>query len=604
MSLSRIFRRRASRVLVFLFVGLLIVLFALPGSSSSRFSQYFPGGSYAPPKTVLQYGKNGLAGNWTLGDRIHPIEELMERGRIKWANLLRRQSKTLEEAVDTYRRRYGRNPPKGFDKWWAWARENNVKILDDYDQVHSDTNLFWALSPETFRKKCQALKTQDSSFITHLDPHGPSWSDGVNPNFRADDLMDLLEPIAQYLPDYVEFTTSTHDLGSLIIGDDQKVFLEEKIAKGEYATEEELRPFEDGNRHRDRGVPGLASACPEDSPAWLESLRIHESGGKPKGPRPELIPVDAQHPFLIHDQKATYDYCYNTELIKFHGGLSWDAPKGPVMRPMFHQSKFYRNAEIVLTPLDYYYNATLRGAQNQFLSWEEKDIAKLHWRGKATGDSYSHRDDFNWRNSHRVRLHRMTHEKEGSKEIYVKSRRTGGWELQRWETKTINEAYTDVGLTDGPMQCSKEDGTCQEMQEQIDWSPRVEPSIAAKYKYVIDVDGNGWSSRFHRLLLSGSVNLKSTIYPEFFTDWLIPWYHYVPIQPSYSELYLILSFFIGVPGSPSTGHDDLAQEIAENGRKFAMEHWRWEDMQSYMFRLLLEYIRLGKDDREAWEYAS
>lgn len=94
--------------------------------------------------------------------------------------------------------------------------------------------------------------------ITHLDPHGPSWSDGVNPNFRADDLMDLLEPIAQYLPDYVEFTTSTHDLGSLIIGDDQKVFLEEKIAKGEYATEEELRPFEDGNRHRDRGVPGLA----------------------------------------------------------------------------------------------------------------------------------------------------------------------------------------------------------------------------------------------------------------------------------------------------------------------------------------------------------
>ena len=34
---------------------------------------------------------------------------------------------------------------------------------------------------------------------------------------------------------------------------------------------------------------------------------------------------------------------------------------------------------------------------------------------------------------------------------------------------------------------------------------------------VIDVDGNGWSSRFHRLLLSGSVVLKSTIYAEWFT---------------------------------------------------------------------------------------
>ena len=41
------------------------------------------------------------------------------------------------------------------------------------------------------------------------------------------------------------------------------------------------------------------------------------------------------------------------------------------------------------------------------------------------------------------------------------------------------------------------------------------------------VDGNGWSSRFHRLLLSGSVVLKSTIYPEFYSEWLTPWYHYI-----------------------------------------------------------------------------
>jgi hypothetical protein len=30
----------------------------------------------------------------------------------------------------------------------------------------------------------------------------------------------------------------------------------------------------------------------------------------------------------------------------------------------------------------------------------------------------------------------------------------------------------------------------------------------------LDVDGNGWSSRFHRLMMSGSLVLKSTIYPE------------------------------------------------------------------------------------------
>jgi hypothetical protein len=34
------------------------------------------------------------------------------------------------------------------------------------------------------------------------------------------------------------------------------------------------------------------------------------------------------------------------------------------------------------------------------------------------------------------------------------------------------------------------------------------------YAHLLLVDGNGWSSRFNRLLMSGSVVLKTTIYPE------------------------------------------------------------------------------------------
>ena len=49
-----------------------------------------------------------------------------------------------------------------------------------------------------------------------------------------------------------------------------------------------------------------------------------------------------------------------------------------------------------------------------------------------------------------------------------------------------------------------------------------------------------------------------------------------------------MSFFIGSPEGRSPGHDELAKEIAENARTFALEFWRWEDMQAYMFRLLLE----------------
>jgi len=37
---------------------------------------------------------------------------------------------------------------------------------------------------------------------------------------------------------------------------------------------------------------------------------------------------------------------------------------------------------------------------------------------------------------------------------------------------------------------------------------------AAQYKYVIDVDGNAWSARFQRLISSGSVVFKSTVFRE------------------------------------------------------------------------------------------
>lgn len=47
----------------------------------------------------------------------HPIYDLIERAEADWENKLKRQSKTLDEAVVEYQRRYGRAPPKGFDEW-------------------------------------------------------------------------------------------------------------------------------------------------------------------------------------------------------------------------------------------------------------------------------------------------------------------------------------------------------------------------------------------------------------------------------------------------------------------------------------------------------
>lgn len=47
----------------------------------------------------------------------HPIYDLIERAEAEWENKVKRQSKSLDEAVAEYERRYHRAPPKGFDAW-------------------------------------------------------------------------------------------------------------------------------------------------------------------------------------------------------------------------------------------------------------------------------------------------------------------------------------------------------------------------------------------------------------------------------------------------------------------------------------------------------
>lgn len=75
------------------------------------------------------------------------------------------------------------------------------------------------------------------------------------------------------------------------------------------------------------------------------------------------------------------------------------------------------------------------------------------------------------------------------------------------------------------------------------WDDWMEPDEQNEYKYMLDMDGNGWSGRFHRfvaslrpflqsrtdstsscsLMSTNSLVLKSTIFPEWYTDMIEPW---------------------------------------------------------------------------------
>lgn len=189
---------------------------------------------------------------------------------------------------------------------------------------------------------------------------------------------------------------------------------------------------------------------------------------------------------FIYDPLPTYDFCSNPSLLKLHGSLSFDFCRETVLRPIFQLSKFVRNPEFLTTPLEAYDNFTSAEGRKKYVPWEQKSISKLFWRGSTTGDSYSKRKDYTWHQSHRPRLALMTQDGQvGEKQIWVKARgRTdgGAWNKESWSINRLNEAYMDIGLTGGPHQCKKEDGTCDEMAKEIQFKDRVRPEDAAKYK--------------------------------------------------------------------------------------------------------------------------
>lgn len=132
----------------------------------------------------------------------HPIHGLIERAEREWRLKVHGQSRTLPAAIATYRQRYHRNPPAGFDKWWTWAKERKVILVDEYDQVHRDFEPFHALEPVDLRHRNKVMQERAHTFTVSIDlrdgkvsVHG-EWAEIR----RATDTMDLVQTFAKSLP--------------------------------------------------------------------------------------------------------------------------------------------------------------------------------------------------------------------------------------------------------------------------------------------------------------------------------------------------------------------------------------------------------------------
>lgn len=107
-----------------------------------------------------------------------------------------------------------------------------------------------------------------------------------------------------------------------------------------------------------------------------------------------------------------------------------------------------------------------------------------------------------------------------------------------------------------------------------------------------DLDGNGISGRFYKLLASRSAVLKQTVLREWHDERLVSWVHYIPVSMSMEELPEIVAFLTETP----LGRE-RARRIGEQGRRWMGEGMRVEDRAVYVLRLLLEVGRAVDGER-------
>ena len=90
--------------------------------------------------------------------------------------------------------------------------------------------------------------------------------------------------------------------------------------------------------------------------------------------------------------------------------------------------------------------------------------------------------------------------------------------------KQLNNDFMDTAFTKAVGCMHYNPGGCEGLRRNHRFADTVPMGEHWRHKYLIDFDGMGYSARFFAFLASDSAVLKSTVYREYFSDWIQPWF--------------------------------------------------------------------------------
>ncbi|KAK0657160.1 glycosyltransferase family 90 protein [Cercophora newfieldiana] len=542
----------------------------------------------------------------------HPIERLVYDGRVEGDRWLinAKVSGSLPVAVREYVERHdGRPPPRGFDTWFKFAMDRNSPVLDNFAQMERDLSPFWGIAPEMVRDGVRQAADEHDIVLVKIKNGTPIYDSvsGASASIM-DDIMAMIKSFGEHLPD-LEFAVNLDERPRVLASWD-------KIPTGKHSSLGKLlsrRSSTDGAALRIDRIIGnytrlrdlremTALAC---APGTKSRSGVHWDVRDICTPCLQPQSPDSQY---LADWPQALELCHQPDLFRLHGFHMTAQPNyGPLpeLLPVFSRSKTDSYSDILIPLRRHDESLELVDTDVKFQAKQKK----LFWRGKLDGNP----DKELLQGGHQERLIHLINNASKTDEVTILlpgSNRPGTYSYEHASAAELNNLLPiDVGFIGPSRSCGEDCAARHEFgfKEDTDEESIIAQSLTNQYVLVMDTD-NGPPKGFLPVLRSGSVPFLSSIFKEWYTERLLPWVHFVPIDIRFHALHGTLAYFTGIGETGEVrlngrdvkldGKPDNAKWIAEQGRGFASKALRREDMEVYLFRLLLEWARLVDDNRD------
>jgi hypothetical protein len=501
----------------------------------------------------------------------HPIAELVVEARKEAATLKNNKLVTIDQARAQYQQDFDRDPPPGFDNWFQPGIKDGA-WMNGYKTMTGSLDPFFSLSPAEVRSLVSSATKKENEIVLVSIRNGTFSTNRDGVHWLTTSLKSWLSPVPDYIPD-VDFALNLLDEPRVVIP-------RRRLDTLKFGINNQSQPLLLANQHDGYQVHFLnvsrqniwelaTHACPTSS----ASQSVQEYRDKSL--------------FVDNITQAT-DTCNNPSFKSLHG--FYISPATALLTtqpvPIFSPTR-PTSFQDILYPSPWYQKVydQRNYKEKADLPWHEKENA-LYWAGRSTG-GYALEE--NWHLQHRQRF--VRHALCPNQRVSLLSQAAD--KTWRWVSSPIGRIsnYLHLSIT-AAIQCSAV--ACMEQKRRFQVSRVASMSDAYKARLVMDLDGNGFSGRFYRLLESRSTVLKQTIFQEWHDDRLVPWAHYIPISTDMHELAETVRYLLETEEGQA-----LSQRMAIESRIWARTVLRSVDLKIAFYRALLDYAWLVSDDRVA-----